>query len=168
MVILVAALGCKGTFVVMDDTAEPVDTAPVEPEPDFGRYEGQLAWTYDTWGDSYDCADASVETAVEIAVEDARYEGLTAACPLCAHFYEVTYDNAEVCGWIEIPNPDFRGMVFGEGSAQVYRFDEDDGDYQETLLDNAAAWDGWTLSFSTDFQVFGDLFVDSAATFEAL
>ncbi len=167
MVFLLVALGCKGT-VLLDDTQAPVDTAPVEPEPDFSGYQADLVWTYDTWGDSYDCTDISVETAIEVPEEDERHDGLRASCPLCAHFYEVSYDNSDVCDWIEIPDPDFRGMVFGEGSAQVYRFDEKDGEFSETLLDNAATWDGWTLSFNADFQVFGDLFVDSTAAFEAL
>jgi hypothetical protein len=164
--LVLTLFACRGGTLTIDDTATD-DTGDVveEPVPDFSAYEAQLEWTYDTWGDSYDCTDSTVEYATEITLEDDDYDALKDACPLCSNLYEITYDRAELCEWIDIPDPDFRGLVFGEGSAQVYRFDQRDEGFSEDLLDNAATWDGWTLTFSADVSYFGELNVVGTTTF---
>lgn len=163
--LILTLFACNKGTVLLDDTAIQDTEAPVEPEPDFSSYEATLDWTYDTWGDSYDCTDATVEFGTEIVEGDEAWDALNAACPLCGHFYDVTYDRAELCGWIDIPDPDYRGMVFGESSAQVYRFDERDGAFTEDLLDNAATWDGWTLGFTANVSYLGDLNVVATTTY---
>ena len=157
--------GCVATPAADDDTAGDSEQ-PVG--PDMSRYQADLVWTYDTWGDSYDCVDKSRESAEEITTGHESYAGLRTACPECDHFYAVSYDNDVLCDWIEIPNPDYRGIALGSDDARVYRFDSSGSSFEVMTLTEAAAWDGRSLEFEAEFPAFADLFVEFDATFQEL
>lgn len=170
---LLLLVACEGNVALSSDTGTDTgDTGEVvvDPVPDMSTYTTDLSFTYDTWGDSYDCSDESAGTAVEITEGD-EYDALKDTCALCDHFYVVTLDHTKMCDsdWLEVPQDDYRGLVLDEEAqaAQVYRFDEnDDGSMTEMLLDGSASWDGWVLTFgSTIDWLGGDMLVEGTITF---
>jgi hypothetical protein len=168
-------LACQPTTIALEDDSAvdseaPVDSSPPEPVTDFSSYEGALHFTYDTWGDSYDCEDDFTEEGEEVDDED-DLEGLVEACPLCDHFYVGSVGSgARICDYDthELPAEDWRGLVLDDeaGVAQVYRFDGDDGQFTAELLDGGASWDGAVVEFETTLSWYGDLKVEGTLTFE--
>ncbi len=153
---------------VTDDTgaaAETEDTMPPEPVPDTSVWDADLIFNYDPWGEDYDCVDEFVhETGEAPSVEELA--GLQAECPACTEFYWAMPSEQEICGWIPL-EPGLRGLVFGDGWAQVYLFEGtvEDG-YSGSLLDSAATFDGWTVTFSGAMTIFfTDLLVSGTLTF---
>ena len=165
-------LACTGNSIDLKDT-EVADTAPPEdtsPQPDMSQYTSTLDVTFDTWGDSYDCTDVVDEDGDLIEDED-DLEALSAACPLCTHFYEAVPERTQLCEseYLTLPDSSIRGFVFGEGAAAVYTFDErDSGDYEAELMDNAATWDGWTLNYSGETSGWAGVEIEAELTFEAI
>lgn len=169
---LFALLACEGNIAVESDTGELIDSEmpDPDPQPDMSTYTTEMSVNYDTWGDSYDCADETSGTAVEIT-EGSAYDALKETCALCDHFYVLTLDHTKMCDsdWLELPGEDYIGMVLDAeaGAAQLYRFDEtDDGSMEEMLLDGAASWDGWVMEFgSTIDWLGGDMLIEGTITF---
>ncbi len=167
-------LACQPTTIATTDdsavdSAPPVDSDPPEPQTDFSSYEGLMHWTYDTWGDSYDCED-DVEEQGEAVEDDGDLEGLLEACPLCDHFFVGSVGDVKICDYDThaLPSEDWRGLVLDDeaGVAQVYRFDEDGGRFSEELLDGGASWDGAVVSFETELSWYGEMKVEGTLTFE--
>lgn len=155
--------GAPGDDSGGDDS--PVDSTPPEPQPDLSQYSGTLTFSYESWGGCD--GDTVTETATEVSVED--HPELRDACPACDHFYQITLDRGEVCEWVDVLEEDWRGLVLGDTWAQVYRFDETDDGFSETLLDNGAEFDGWTVEFETAFSYWGlDVQVEGVYTFPEL
>lgn len=174
---LLLLFACEGNIAVTPetDTGETnTDSGEVieDPAPDMASYTSALSFTYDTWGEDYDCSDDAEGSGEEVVEGDAAYDALRDACALCDRFYVVTLDHTKMCDsdWLEVPQGDYRGLVLDEerGAAQVYRFDESDsGDMTEMLLDGSATWDGWVLEFgSTIDWLGGDMLVEGTITFE--
>ncbi len=188
---LVSLIACGGGTLVLDDggggstpdtgvadtsdtggvtdsagTADTQDTTPPEPVPDTSVWASELIFNYDTWGDDGDCVDEVVhETSYE--PNPAELAGLEAECPACTAFYWTVPDTNQICGWLDLPPEELRGLVLGDDWAQVYRFSGsvDDG-YDGDLLDSAASFDGWTVQFSAVLDVWWtDLNVDGTLTF---
>ena len=129
-----------------DDTGTDGTEEP-EPEPDFSVWQGSRTFVVDSRYDEYDCdGDEVAESGVEIT-SGAAYDAIMAECPLCDHIDEVEVERDEACEWIPLATTIWRGLVLGEGSAQVYRFDEEDGRVESDDLDLAATYDGWTVTY---------------------
>lgn len=170
--LLISLLACSGgTVAVETDTGDTADTGEPEPDPvpDNSRYTVEMTWVFDSVVDSWDCTDTSVETGVPVT-DQLTLEGMAEACPLCDYFYIATQDSEPCDGNLNVPDPDYRGVVLGETAAQLYRMESNDGDYEATVLDQAASFDGWTLSFTAvPFEVWGsDLTVTGTWEFPEL
>ena len=130
-----------------DGTDDSGATDGTEPVADTAVWEGTRTFMVDARYDDYDCdGDTVAETGVELT-SGSVYDAMMAACPLCDHVYEVQVERDEACGWIELQTSVWRGLVLGEGSAQVYRFTEDGGRVELDALDLAATFDGFALGY---------------------
>lgn len=144
----------------------PVDSEPPAPEPDYSQYSGTLTFSYEVWGTT--CEGELVNETAQAAEAD-EAAALADACPACDWFYRASLDKGEVCGWIDIAEDDWRGVVLGDSWAQIYRFDASDGGYDATLLDDGAGFDGWTITFDTTFSYWGvDVRVEGSYTYPEL
>jgi hypothetical protein len=155
--LLLTFFACSGGSVSVDDSGDTADTEEPEPDPvpDNARYTAELTWSLDSVVDSWDCTDTSIETGEPVSDED-MLEAMAEVCPLCDYFYVATQDEAPCDGDLNVPDPDYRGVVLGETAAQLYQLEEDDGEFEAIPLDMAAAYDGWTLSFSAvPFEIWG-------------
>lgn len=172
---LLIVLACqpKLPLVIGDSGVVDDSEAPALPEADFSEYTSQVHFAIDTWPDDYDCEDDMVETGAAITDEDTLDE-LLEACALCDHFYVAELDGANICDYQThpIPSPDYRGFVLDDdkGVAQVYRFDESEGNFTEDLLDANGSWDPETfvITFSGSYQFLGDVTFDGELTFPEL
>lgn len=148
------------------DTAETADTAPPAPLPDYSVWDGARTFSYTSdWGD---CTESTNEFGEEL-LEGDTYDQLLEACPDCEHLYEVGVSPDELCDWIGLSDPTYRGLVLGEGWAAVYGFDWDwSGDVEADLLDDDADFDGWTLSYAYELEYAVTLAVTGTVTFPEL
>jgi len=131
------------------DGADGTDGTEPDPDPvpDTAVWEGSRTFSVDARYDDYDCeGDTVAESGVELT-SGGVYEAMMEACPLCDHVYEVQVERDEACGWIPLETTIWRGLVLGEGSAQVYRFSEDGGRVEIDDLDLAATFDGFSLTY---------------------
>lgn len=155
--ILMTLLACGGSVAVDTNTEDTGDTQEPDPDPvpDTSQYTVELTWVFDSIGDGWDCTDTSIETGVPVS-DELTLQGMAEVCPLCDHFYIATQDEQPCEGGLNVPDPDYRGVVLGDGAAQLYQIEYDDGDYEAVPLDMAATYDGWTLGFSAvPFEIWG-------------
>jgi len=174
---LFLALACmpKSLEVGTDTGSAAVDDSsePAAPEADFSQYTSSVHWSYDTWGEDYDCEDDMVETGEAVTDED-DLEALQAACALCDHFYVANFDKEAICDYSTTHSvgEDYRGFVLDDdaGVAQVYRFDESDGDFEPELLDGGATWDpeAFTITFSGSLDWYGTMSYDVELAFPVI
>ena len=169
--ILLTLFACSGGSIAVDTGGETGDTEEVEPDPvpDNSRYTAELTWELDSVIDSWDCTDTTIETGEPVTDED-MLAAMTAVCPLCDYFYVATQDKEPCEGNLNVPDPDYRGVVLGESAAQLYQLDENDGDFESVPLDMAAGFDGWTMSFkAVPFEIWGtDLHVSGTWEFPGM
>jgi hypothetical protein len=142
------------------DTAE----APAVPTPDWGVWQAELRFSYDTWGDAYDCAGDTMAETGEALTSGATFEEMAALCPSCTLFYETAFERTTVCDWIDLPEGDLRGVSLGEDWAAVYRFDQTDAGLTMELMDSNAAFDGWSFTFEYTFSYWVDVDVVGVVT----
>lgn len=174
----VLMVGCSGTgTLVQSDKGTPDDSGAatidsggggsrdtggddsgggLEPQPDYSVWQGSRVFSYDSYWDGYDCSGDDVgESGHELTGSDR--DRLAVGCPACQHFYEVTPDSDHACDWIRLASPTWRGLVLGDGWAQVFAFD-DEGVAE--LLDGAATFDGWTLDYHYTAEPYHNVEVD--------
>ncbi len=147
-------------------TADTEDTTPPEPVPDTSVWEGEIVFNYDTWGEDGDCNDERV-SETSYRPTEAELAALAAECPACTDFYWTVPSEAQICGWLDLPPEDLRGLVLGDGWAQVYRFSGSvEEGFEGELLDSAATYDGWTVTFTAELSVWWTpLYVEGTLTF---
>ncbi len=157
-------LACTPATVGLDDTGDTgTTTEPPDPVPDLTVWDAELYFSYESW-----TGDCEPELVSELGgpPEDFEIEPLLAACPGCTALYEAFPSTTEVCGWIELPDSDMRGLVLGDDWAQVYRFEGNASDgYEAVLLDNTATFDGWTVAFAAEISYWVTLDVEGTLTF---
>lgn len=147
-----------------DDSAD--DTAPPAPMPDYSVWDGSRTFSYSSsWGD---CSESTTEFGEEITEGD-TYDALVEACPDCERIYEIGVSPDELCEWIGLSDPTYRGLVFGDDWAAVYGFDWGwDGDVEADLLDSDASFDGWTISYGYELDYGVTLEIEGSLTFPEL
>jgi hypothetical protein len=148
------------------DTVDTEDTTPPEPVPDTSVWNSELIFNYDTWGEDGDCVDELVTEISSVPSND-ELAALSAECPACTAFYRTYPSTTVICNWIDIPESELRGLVLGDDWAQVYSFSGSVQDgFVGEVVDSAATYDGWTVTFSAVFEVWWvDLFLDGTITF---
>jgi hypothetical protein len=109
------------------------------PEPDYSVWEGTRNFYYDYGGG---CDDTVTETGTAIQEGEPERHELERLCPDCAWFYLVHVSPDEVCGWVDMATETYRGVVFSDDQAEVWRLDYG----QATLLDTGD-FDGWTIDY---------------------
>lgn len=149
------------------DSGAGADTAaePQEPVPDLSVWQADLTFSYDTWGDAYDCAGDLVTESGSAIESGSTYDAMVELCPSCTSFYETTFDATVVCDWIELPEGDLRGVALGDTWAAVYRFDETDSGLTMDLMDSNAPFDGWSFEFEYVFSYWVDVDVVGVVTY---
>jgi hypothetical protein len=148
------------------NTTDTEDTTPPEPIADTSVWSSELIFNYDTWGDDGDCVDEVVHES-SYAPSKVELAALAVECPACSTFYWTVPDTAQICGWLDLPTEELRGLVLGDDWAQVYRFSGslEDG-FSGDLLDSAGTFDGWTVTFSAVLSIWWtDLNVEGTVTF---
>lgn len=148
------------------DTVDTEDTTPPDPIADTSVWSSELTFNYDGWGTDYDCVD-EVITETSAPPTEQELVLLSAECPACTAFYDTTPSTSQICGWLDLPTSELRGLVLGDTWAQVYRFsgNVDDG-FTGEILDSAATFDGWTAAFSATLTIWWtDLDVDGVVSF---
>jgi hypothetical protein len=138
---------------------------PQEPLPDLSVWQADLTFSYDTWGDSYDCVGDTITESGSAIESGSTYDDMVELCPSCTVFYETSFDTTTVCDWIELPEGDLRGVSFGDTWAAVYRFDETDSGLTMDLMDSNAPFDGWAFEFEYVFSYWVDVDVVGVVTY---
>ncbi len=140
--------GVGGDTAADTDTADTEDT-DVEPvfAPDYSVYDATRNFYYDQWG--YSCDDTVYETGFAIDAGSGDFQALAELCGDCDYFYEVTPDVDQACDWISLGTT-WRGVVLGDGEAELYFFRENDGELEEYAADDGAALsdDGAVLDYA--------------------
>ena len=103
------------------DTEDTEDTEPPEPVADTTVWNSQIVFNYDTWGDDGDCVD-EVVSETSYPPSEPELAMLSMECPACTNFYWVVPSTDQICGWLDLPSEELRGLVLEDGWAQVYRF----------------------------------------------
>ncbi|MFN7144646.1 MAG: hypothetical protein ACK4YP_12785 [Myxococcota bacterium] len=135
------------------DTGADTDTGPVY-EQDFSEWNGTRRFVadYSDWG--YSCDDEVEETGEEIEPGSADWDALSEVCGICDRFYEVTPSEDSVCdGYISLGTT-WRGVVFSDDAAAVYFYRENDGDLEEYAADESADFDGETIDYAYDYELY--------------
>ena len=115
-----------------------------EPTYDTSQWSGSRTYSIDKRSAAEtDCTGDSVDEA-GIRIEDAdQIAALEEHCPVCADFYELTYQSTAACGGdIDLSGPEVRGFVYrgadleiwritGTGSAMTGERELNDGDYAD-------------------------------------
>ena len=116
--------------------------------PDFSTWLGARTFSYDTYGDVYDCEGDEIGETGSL-IEGTLAASMSAACVSCDLFYELIPAKETACGWINITSPTWRGLVLGDTWAQIYSIQMDGGQVEAVeLLDQEAAYDGHTISYA--------------------
>ena len=138
----------------------PVDTAvedtgeakPSEPETDFSSWDGSRTISYDEYSG---CTDEILESGDQIGTDEPVYSRLADACSSCKYFYEVSLTPDEVCGWISVADKTYRGLIIGDDWGAIYRLSQNDnGSFNSEALSVDANWDGSTLSYAYESEVY--------------
>jgi hypothetical protein len=103
------------------------------------------------YDDEWDCTESSVESAEELT-SGTTYDALADACRSCTYFYQVDVSPDEVCGWLGLSNPAYRGLILDGDQAELYTFYEDRDGIYASPIDDRADFDGWTVSYVYEDQ----------------
>ncbi len=125
------------------DTSEQVNSQ-AEPVADLSLWIGQRTFITD------DCSEPATETGHELTADNWNdYEATKDTCPNCDHIYYVSVSPDSLCG-VPVTQERYRGVDFMEdGQAIVYDFGGWSG---AEILDPNAQFDGWTLTYSYDYN----------------
>jgi hypothetical protein len=148
-----------------NDTASP---EPEEPPParDLGVWQGTRTFFYDASDDGYYCDESVRESGVEVPVGSNTRAVLEDACGECDHFYEVTPERAQACGWITLASPTWRGVrLAATGETELHAWYADGRELVEIMVADAT-FDGATLRYDYRFEAYGRLEVDVAGVVE--
>ena len=147
------------------DSGADSGTEPQEPLPDLSVWQADLTFSYDTWGDTYDCAGDTITESGSAIESGSTYDDMVALCPSCTAFYQTSFETTTVCDWIDLPEGDMRGVALGDTWAAVYRFDETDSGLTMDLMDSNAPFDGWSFQFDYTFSYWVDVDVVGVVTY---
>jgi len=127
-----------GDSGVTGDTGQVDDTGEVQGEPDFSVWDGERVISTEEG-----CEEALGEEGYELGPEWEYYDYVVDYCPECDHYYYVEVGPDEVCG-IDVASEVIRGVVLGDGQAEVWTFYPGDPD----TLDDDATFDGRVIEYS--------------------
>lgn len=147
-----------------DSTETGAETAE-EPAPDYALWRGSRRFTAES--DYWDCDEETNEFGEELTDGD-ELDAMRDACPSCERFYEVGVSPDEVCDYVGLADPAYRGLVLGDGWAAVYSFSFEswDDEVEATLLDSEADFDGWTITYDYEVDFYStELAVAGVVTF---
>jgi|GEM_PF-3195715 len=132
------------------------DTDPPEPTYSWASWTGERVYRLDK-NDimEADCSGDTVgEQGVQITEDLDTWEDL---CPICSHFYEVTYDARSACsGDIDLSLPEVRGFVLRGTNLEVWRI-RDEGSRMDVEIEfNDGPYDAGEATYSFDWSWDGE------------
>lgn len=144
------------------DTDTDVEDTDVEPVmvPDYSVWNATRRFYYDYSEYGYECDETVTETGDAIPEGTSDYEALHELCGICDYFYEVEPDRESVCdGYIGLSTT-WRGVILTDDAAAVYFYRESDGGLEEYAADESAGFDGTTIDYGYQYELFNFIEID--------
>lgn len=159
---LVLLLACPVDVVVDDpeETAAPPDDTAEDsaapPSTDFGEYTGWRRFVADQgW---YQCDETETDAGEELTSGEV-YSYVHGLCPSCEHVYQNDPTPSTLCNGYLMIGTAWRAVdVRDDGTAAVYFVLGYDTYYYISTADEAATWDGETLSFGYTLDLAGAVY----------
>ncbi len=141
-------------------TSEPAPTDTGDDVPsgaiDLTRWSGTRRFHYDATELGYYCDETIAEQGLEVPAGTRVRALLQEACSACSHVYEAIEARDEACGWIDLSEPNWRGIELRGDTPLVHFWYADDGDIDELAVAQAS-FDGQVLHYDYAIAAWGRL-----------
>lgn len=149
------------------DADSDADTSPPPPVADTSTWTGTQRFSYDYYG--YACDETVSVSATRIDESSSTYAAVRSYCSDCTDFYDLSYGQSSVCGWLQLVGYVHGLKLGGTTAGTTVLYPGRNGGYDVYATDPSGSFDGFHFTYDVQIYPYGyELDVQGESTFPEL